>query len=281
MESNKDNLQLTYGEKSSQICPMYYKKDANFVYPMLSSVLIDTLKKYNDYRLFYYGKPAGSKTDEGIGADEWDAYPSVDPSDSFDKMAAAFSGKSFTGLNERYTHLETGEPLIRLGYAEQNFIIAEACLRKWIDKDPTPYYNEAIRASMEFIVKNTPDEERFHHNRKITPEYIEEYFENPVIQLEKTTASFEKDLNKIITQKYLASFLHFPWESYYEYRRTGYPEFPINPNTNRNTIPDKIPVRWMYDQREYDLNKENVEEAVRRQFNGNDNVNELIWMLKD
>jgi len=281
MESNKDNMQLNYGLKSSQICPIHYKQNANFVYPMLSHMIVDTLKKYNDYRLFYYGKPSEAKIESGLEADDWDAYPSVDPSDSFDKIAASFSSRNFTGLNERYTHIEIGEPLIRLGYAEQNFIIAEACLRKWIDKDPVPYYHKAIRASMEFIVEHTPNDTSYHHGRPITEEYIKGYLENPAIQLLMRGDSFTNDLNKIMTQKYLASFLHFPWESYYEYRRTGFPEFPINPNTNRNTIPDKIPMRWMYDQREYDLNKEHVEEAVIRQFNGNDNVNELIWMLKD
>lgn len=281
MSSNKDNLQLTYGQKSSQICPIYYKQDAYFMYPMLSHLLVDTLKKYNDYRLFYYGKPANIKIEGGLSEDNWDAYPAVDPSVPFDQIAAFFSRNNYTGINERYTHLEVAEPLIRLGYAEQNFIIAEACLRKWINEDPTPYYHKAIRASMEFVMSNTPNDERFHHDRLITKEYIDTYLENPDIQLVLTENSFSYDLNKIITQKYLASFLHFPWESYYEYRRTGFPELPINPNTNRNTIPDKIPMRWMYDQREYDLNKENVEEAVSRQFAGNDNVNELIWILKD
>jgi hypothetical protein len=36
----------------------------------------------------------------------------------------------------------------------------------------------------------------------------------------------------------------------------------------------------MYEQREYDYNRENVEEAVRRQYNGNDDVNEVMWILK-
>jgi hypothetical protein len=41
-----------------------------------------------------------------------------------------------------------------------------------------------------------------------------------------------------------------------------------------------MPVRWMYEQREYDYNRANVEEAVQRQFGGNDDVNERMWILK-
>lgn len=281
MSSNSDNFQLTYGTLSSQICPMNHTKNKSWQYPMLTCTLVDTLKKYNDYRLFYYGHPSAKKIEEGLKEDEWEAYPAVDPSDPFEEMGIHFTDNDYICTNYRYTHLETGEPLIRLGFSEQNFLLAEACLRRWIDGDATYYYHKAIEASMKFIIENTPDETRFHHNRPITDAYIKEYLANPEIQLTLANDSFEHDLNKIITQKYVASFLHYPWETYYEYRRTGYPVLPVNPETNRNTIPDKIPVRWMYDQREYDFNKENVEKAVMRQFSGDDNVNKLIWILKE
>lgn len=44
----------------------------------------------------------------------------------------------------------------------------------------------------------------------------------------------------ILLQRYLASFLQHPYDAYYDYRRTGYPVLPINPNTNLNTEKDKI-----------------------------------------
>jgi hypothetical protein len=44
--------------------------------------------------------------------------------------------------------------------------------------------------------------------------------------------------------------------------------------------PTKIPVRWKYKDREYNYNSENVKEAVQRQFNGIDDPNQLIWVLK-
>ena len=36
----------------------------------------------------------------------------------------------------------------------------------------------------------------------------------------------------------------------------------------------------MYPANEYSYNKENVEEAVKRQYDGNDEVNQLMWILK-
>ena len=93
-------------------------------------------------------------------------------------------------------------------------------------------------------------------------------------------STFENDLNKVLTQKYLDLFMHNTYTCYYDFRRTGYPKLPVNPSTNMNTVPDKMPMRWRYEQREYDFNRENLEEAIQRQYNGNDDWNELMWILK-
>ena len=74
--------------------------------------------------------------------------------------------------------------------------------------------------------------------------------------------------------------MHNTYTCYYDFRRTGYPKLPVNPSTNMNTVPDKMPMRWRYEQREYDFNRENLEEAIQHQYNGNDDWNELMWILK-
>lgn len=121
---------------------------------------------------------------------------------------------------------------MRLSYAEQNFILAEGAVRGWISEDASTYYKKGIEASMNFIADNTPDKEEYTHGRTITQEYIQEYLAQPVIQL---SGDKEKDLEMILLQRYLASFLQHPYDAYYDYRRTGYPVLPINPNTNLNT----------------------------------------------
>lgn len=126
---------------------------------------------------------------------------------------------------------------MRLSYAEQNFILAEGAVRGWISGDASTYYKKGIEASMNFIADNTPDKEEYTHGRTITQEYIQEYLAQPVIQL---SGDKEKDLEMILLQRYLASFLQHPYDAYYDYRRTGYPVLPINPNTNLNTEKDKI-----------------------------------------
>lgn len=166
---------------------------------------------------------------------------------------------------------------MRISYLEQNFILAEAAIRGWISADASVYYKKGIKASMDFITTYTPDEEVYHYGHPLTEDVKNAFLENPQIQL---GSNKEENIEKILTQRYLASFMQHPYDSYYDYRRTGYPKLPINPETNQNPVHDKIPVRWMYPKSEYDYNKENVEEAVQRQFGGVDDVNKEMWILQ-
>lgn len=180
-------------------------------------------------------------------------------------------------MNLRYTHLASGEPIIRVGYFEQNFILAEAAVRGWISGDASYYYKKGIKGSMDFITSVTPNEEKFHHGNSMTEEVKEAFLETPEIQLD---GDKEKNIEKILTQRYLASFLQHPYDAYFDYRRTGYPVLPISAASNMNPVKDQLPKRWMYPETEYSFNIENVKEAVQRQFDGVDDVNKLMWIIK-
>ena len=91
----------------------------------------------------------------------------------------------------------------------------------------------------------------------------------------------EEQLKQIFQQKYFIYFLQNPWDGYYENRRVGYPILPINPNTNMNQVATQLPKRWTYPQKEYNENKDNLQEALDRQFNGKDLNNDLMWILKN
>lgn len=277
MSSNNDNLQLVYSEKEKEIYPFNHTKTKHYGYAMLSVTLTDVFKSTGDYRLFYYAEPAAAKISEGFGAGDWDAYIGTDPSLPFEEVKAAYTKGRYSGLNARYTHYSPGEPLIRIGYAEQNFILAEAVLRGWIAGDASVYYKKGIKASLDFVTAYTPDEETYHHGRRLTDEVKTAFLESPAIRLGTDT---EANIEKVLTQRYLASFLQHPYDAYYDYRRTGYPVLPVNPLTNQNTVHDRIPVRWMYPQSEFDYNSEHVKEAVERQYGGVDDVNKPMWILQ-
>jgi hypothetical protein len=280
MLSSDDNVQITYGTMTSNQYPLYVLGgNRNSMYPDMTTTVMEPMKQYGDYRLFSIAEPCKAKIDAGVSESEWDAYGCVDPSWRYtEKIIPERNDGKVSLINKRFFEIQSGQPAIRHGYSEQNFILAEARLRGWITSgDANEYYKEGIRANMRFIAQYTP--ERYAHGRPITDEWIETFLQKPEIQLSGSTLTGE-NLSKIITQKYLAAFMNDTYTSYFEYRRTGYPALPVNPESNRNTIPDRIPVRWMYSQDEYQYNRENVQEAVQRQFSGNDEVNELIWILK-
>ncbi len=132
---------------------------------------------------------------------------------------------------------------------------------------------------MTFTAKYTPDVADYHHNMKMDDVYIAAYPLIPAVVLSGTP---EHQISQIILQKYLAGFLQGAnYNAWYENRRTGYPEFILNSTTNLNNPNTQFPVRWLYPSNELDYNNSNLSEALSRQYGGNDNVNEVMWILKN
>jgi SusD/RagB-like outer membrane lipoprotein len=84
-------------------------------------------------------------------------------------------------------------------------------------------------------------------------------------------------INMIIIQKYIALFMNSGWEAFMEQRRTGIPILSTGPGTYNNRM---VPKRWLYPQSEYDYNPGNLNAAIQRQYSGNDNVNNLMWLIQ-
>lgn len=277
MQSNNDNLQRKFSDKAGQIYPFNRSVSNHYFYCVISNVMTDMLKDLNDYRLFYFAQPANSKLKDGCKPNDMEAYIGLDPTKEFASNLTKYSSGECSLMNLRYTDIATGEPYSIIGYAEQQFILAEAALRGWIKADTEKYYNNGIMASMNYITENTPDEEKYHYGMKMTNDYISAYINSDKVKLQ---GSFDDKVKLIISQKYITSYMQYPYDAYFEYRRTGFPELPINPETNRNSDKTKIPVRWMYPIREFDYNQQNLKDAVDRQFGGLDDNNQIMWILK-
>lgn len=278
MSSNADNFQLTFSTKAGQWHPFNSGSLKHWEYPMLSDFFINMLKENEDYRLFYFANPAQKLVDDGVSASSWDAFIGIDPVAPVSDIRTHFSNKTFCGLNNRYVHYQPGEPSARVNYSELNFILAEAALRGWINADASTFYKKGIEANMQFILTYTPEKEEYHHGNPMSDEYITAFLEKPSIQL---TGSFENKLEMLMKQKYIAAFLQIPYQPYYDYRRTGYPVLPSNPETSFNfNAPDKVPVRWLYPTQESEYNSESLEEALSRQYGGTDEINKLMWILQ-
>jgi hypothetical protein len=275
MTSNADNFQLVYSEVEIENYPFYNSSFRK--YPIMSTSVVNVMRELGDYRLFYFAEPSAFQLLAGRKQTDWAAYVGVDPSENFNSISEKNAYGRISGINKRYFELAKGEPTFMLSYAEQCLIISEGILRGWTNGDPSTYYQQGIRAAMMFVDENTPDDILYHHGRKINASVIDTYLNGPKVILAGTT---EEKLEKIFTQRYLLGFLQDGWNTYFEYRRTGYPALPINESTNLNSMKDRIPLRWMYPSKELSYNRAMVEEAIDRQFEGNDDVNETMWILK-
>ncbi|MDR1680219.1 MAG: SusD/RagB family nutrient-binding outer membrane lipoprotein [Prevotellaceae bacterium] len=96
----------------------------------------------------------------------------------------------------------------------------------------------------------------------------------------ESAASFEANLERIITQKWIAMYPDGP-EGWAEFRRTGYPKlFPVVTNNSGGTINTDIQVRRVpYPQSEYNNNATGVQSGVAK-LGGPDNGGTRLWWDK-
>lgn len=253
MTGNADNAQLVFNASA----PNNYYPDFGYL-SLATAVSIEKdfakiLKDRKDPRLFAFAEPVGGKT-----ARDFDNYDGVDAGLTIGDQQTTSGDAS--RIKKRYYEDKINEPLIFLGYAEQEFLIAEAISRGWVSSAGTAqeHYENGIRASMEFYGIGDAD--------------ITDYLTHAMVAF-----NTEDAIKLIAIQKHIAMFMNSGWESFYEQRRTGYPDLSVGPGTYNDM---KVPKRFTYPQSEYDYNADNVNAAVQRQFNGNDDVNEVMWLLQ-
>ncbi|MBY5956892.1 SusD/RagB family nutrient-binding outer membrane lipoprotein [Membranicola marinus] len=120
---------------------------------------------------------------------------------------------------------------------EIHFILAEAALKGWNVGNAEDHYKEGIRQSLAMWGVG---------------EHFDSYIEQPNVK-------FNGTLEQIMEQKWIAGFTH-ALESWYDYRRTGYPVL----ETGRAALQSAVPVRILYGENELQFNEEKIREALER-----------------
>ncbi|TVZ25859.1 SusD-like starch-binding protein associating with outer membrane [Gillisia sp. Hel_I_86] len=261
MESNEDNLQRVYGNEQNNF---YVLNPGNFGFNrnrnIMGATYLDLLKERNDHRIFVVADPAPEFYDPNKPED-FSAYIGANTGDEQGPIQVASDNGQLSYPNEeRYYDDYSGEPYIILGYPEQEFTIAEAINRGWISADATAHYRNGIEASMLFY--NIPETE------------IENYLSQDMISYKGDNG---EGFKQILTQKYIAFFNNSGREAYFNYRRTGIPNFDVGPSNNNG---GQIPLRWKYPQSEFQNNEANVNQALSDQFGGTDDINGVMWLIE-
>ncbi|MBL7752601.1 MAG: SusD/RagB family nutrient-binding outer membrane lipoprotein [Chitinophagaceae bacterium] len=266
-------LGLNYS--SVNVHPMSGTNDLFTSRTIVSSLLIDNLKLYNDRRLFYFADPAGAQITGGLSQSDPAAYVGANVSDDYDDITVAHASNTYSLLNSRYQKENASEPRRLVTYAEQQLILAEARVRGWITTSTAQdYYETGVKAALTDAMAATAS---YAHGMAITTTYINGYFTGEAA----FKAATDDQLKQIWMQRYFLNFMMNPINVYMEYRRTGYPVFPINPATSLNTNnPNAVPLRWLYPGSENNYNRDNLNAALTRQYGGVDEVNKVMWVLQ-
>ena len=171
--------------------------------------------------------------------------------------------------------------------AEAYFLKAEGALRGWaMGGNAKDFYNQGVTLSFEqwglgglanaYLADDKSRPENYtdpsglgldgSFNTNVTPEWDD-------------AGSFEENLERIITQKWIANFNVDGMEAWSEFRRTGYPRLlPPAHNASGGVVPEGgYGHRTLYPITEKNSNMANYMDAVNKDLGGKDNVASRIW----
>jgi len=257
--SNEDNGALPYYNITGNQYP-YYNDNSMKTDFYLDSSFVDILQSLKDPRLFVFGQPTPAS---GLPADNFNAYDGLVGSAPLDYNTGKRGDGKASQINKRFAYEPVNEPSLLMGYAELQFILAEAAVRGWISGDADSLYKKGIEASLNFS----------NFGNAYSEQDIKDYLDQPTLDLQPGT-----EIKQIITQKYISMFMNTGWQPFFEQRRTGFPAFETAGAGMLNG--GKIPKRWMYPSDEYTNNATNVENAVKGQYPDGDDINGTMWLVQ-
>ncbi len=244
MESNADNAIYKYGGSVPDASPISIAlmRDFDFKYKVVSAFVVDSMKKFNDTRLFQYARPTNATA--GTSDPEYVGLPNSLPVTESANYNGGFNFQSYLGTRFQ----NNNEPAIWMTWSELLFLKTEAAIKGYYTDNAQQLYEQAVQASFQYW------------GAPFDPSY-----------LQQEGVAFDGELPKVYLQKFFALFFT-GMEAWFEYRRTGYPHLVPGPtNTNDGKIPNRIP----YPLEEQSLNRDNYKAEVSTI--GEDNMNVKVW----
>ncbi|MBR8719165.1 hypothetical protein IX307_000343 [Bacteroides pyogenes] len=232
------------------------------------------MKGYDDPRLETYFLKGKQKDGE-------DFYPVFK---SLEKVGYYLEREKFSLLN-----VANETPIYIMKASEVAFLRAEGALRGWNmgGKKAEEYYKEGV--SLSFKENGIADSklEGYLNGTGKPMKFVDAANSannlDPVstVTVKWEGQDFEKSLEKIITQKYIALYPDGQ-EAWSEYRRTGYPRIFAAKfvRTDSDVDGKKGPTRIPYSNKEYTDNLENIKKAVEM-LGGPDNGATRLWWDKN
>lgn len=205
----------------------------------LSTGLIGLMQPVDDPRLSFYGDiPRAAEN----GSTEYIGLPFGTPEEGIVATDYSLLGEDM---------YQQDAPVYLVTYAQTLFARAEAAAMGWTGEDAESHYNAAVENSLLQWTGST--------------EGATDFLAQPEVAYDPANA-----IERISTQRYVHLFLH-GFEAWAEYRRTGYPDMMVSP------LGRDVPLRQSYTSDEALNNTANYEEAIERQFGGENNLYGRLW----
>lgn len=272
ISSNSENAFMTLANTNPFHVVMYEYNGGD---SRISADITSFMNGYNDPRrekYFTLSTFTGNTTNGYIGLRSGIMIPEAGKAQSYSNMK-----------------VETGNKLLWMNAAEVSFLKAEGALRGWNmgGGSAEEYYNAGI--SLSFEQWDASGAEQYREDEVSVPESYKDplgsysYFgtTSKITVKYDVEAEYEKNLERIITQKWIANF-PLGIEAWSEFRRTGYPKLiPVMENKSGGTVStERMARRLPYPQEEYTNNAQNVANAVSQYLKGPDNIGTDIWWAK-
>jgi hypothetical protein len=291
-ESQDDDMQFVYNPGGTNTYSTYPFNPSNFGSVAARFNMADTYMKVmtslNDARVFITTEPA------------WGIVPAVETNpcqykyftgaSTGEPLATMYNNANlglYSFINRyRYYSNFTGEPNVLVGFREMCFNIAEGITRGWAAGDAETWYKLGITESMKFYgidVTKTSFSTYFLPPGKNSVTQVAPYpfsfdFNAYYTQASvKLSPSSDVAIGQIVLQKYIANFQNSGYESYYNWRRTGVPVFEGGSGVGNNGV---VPIRWAYPVSEQSQNSANWSAALQAQGFTQDDLNQVMWLLK-
>jgi len=248
ISNNNENAYFPYsGEIRNPLYDLIQSgQSGGKTYP--SKFLIDLLKSSNDPRL----KVFAQYTTESIiiGVPDYEGVPNLVPAGSSIWSNYNTDASDISKIGTWFIRQEA--PGVLMTYSEVCFLKAEAALKGWWPGNAQTLYEDGITANMQSYTGSS-----------LSGTDISNYISSvaPV------------SLENIGTQKWISFTFQNAYESYAEYRRTGFPILKDYANTPINSA--NYPNRLTYPATEINLNSTHYNQAIQNQ--GPDIAGTKVW----
>lgn len=246
----------------------FHKTNITWNEGRISADITSYMNGYSDPRLEKYAKPASNG--EYVGARNGVFHYSI--------LKTSTDNYSYPNVGQQ-------DKLLAISASESWFARAEGALRGWdMGGSAKELYEKGVQVSMQergveigdyLNSTATPADyvalDNASYNISAASDICPKYDEN---------ASFDTNLERIIVQKWLGNYPN-GWESWADFRRTGYPKwFPVVNNNSTDGVSSSRGVRRLpFPQSEFNTNEANVK-AAQQMLGGSDNTATDLWWAK-